>query len=71
MLSQRAVRLATAATRRNMGTFARIISFKVDSVEHGHEIDSIYESSIKAKVADMHGLVSIDRFLCGGQLVCN
>lgn len=63
--------MASATTRRNMGTFARIISFKVDSVDHGHEIDAIYESSIKAKVSDMQGLVSIDRFLCGGQLVCS
>lgn len=69
MLTQKLIRPFSATARRPMSTFARIISFKVESVERGQEIDQAHDEKILPLVKQLDGLVSIDRFLCGGELV--
>jgi hypothetical protein len=68
MLAQRVVRGVCSASKRNM-SFARIVSFKVDSVDHGKEIDKIYDEQMLPGASQLSGLVDINRLLCGGELV--
>ena len=53
---------------RSVGEFARIVKFKVNSVEHGQAIDKHIAENLLPMVSKMDGLVSMQRLLCGGEL---
>ena len=56
------------AQQRNM-SFARIVSFRVESHEHADSVDKYVKERYIPELTKMDGLVSIERILCSAEMV--
>ena len=65
--SKRVSSVAFKQTKRSLA-FARIISFKVQSVDEGKAVDASVEKNVLPAIKDFPGCIGTERFLCGGEL---
>jgi hypothetical protein len=64
----RALRLTSITSCKRSLSFAREVSFKVQSVEQGKQIDAVLKKTLIPELQKIPGYKGSNRLLCGGKL---